>query len=54
MNKIKGQSYTTTTVHYAIERDGRLVQACGMNKRQLASLFQTEAEVTCKKCQANH
>ena len=52
----KGQSYTTGTVHVAVEREAKgrkvWVQACGMNKRQLAALAPVadSAEVTCKKC----
>lgn len=50
-----GTSYTTGAVHYAIERDGRLVQACGMSRRQLAFLHPTpDAAVTCKRCQGAH
>jgi hypothetical protein len=51
---IKGQSYTTDTVHEAKRtREGRLVQVCGMGRRQLASLYQVDAAtvVTCKRCQ---
>lgn len=53
----KAQSYTTETVHYAVEREvnGRKiwVQACGMGRRQLAALAKVsdDAQVTCKKCQ---
>src|SRR5690242_10093523 len=54
----KGQSHTTGTVHYAIadKTYGELVQVCGMNRNrsrggQVAFLFPTDADVTCRKCQ---
>jgi hypothetical protein len=47
----KGQSYTTATVHYARPADGgRLVNACGMSRRQIAYLFRVDTPVTCKRC----
>jgi hypothetical protein len=61
---VPAKSYTTATVHLGIPRTEAgpnhgqgavtvLVQACGMSRRQLASLYAVpEAEVTCKRCQA--
>lgn len=49
----KGQSYTTGTVHY-VRHDGYgLVQTCGIKANQIAYLAETDAEITCRKCQAN-
>jgi hypothetical protein len=60
MNKLKGQSYTTPTVHYAkqIKRttDGSigLIQMCGSTRRQRCYIAAVPAEtaVTCKRCGA--
>lgn len=50
----KGASYTTATVHDARtdSATGRLVQACGMGRRQLAYLYPVDDDtpVTCKRC----
>jgi hypothetical protein len=48
--KTHGASYTTDTVHYATRVQGRLVQDCGMGRRQRASLYETDAPVTCLRC----
>ena len=50
---VKGASYTTSTVHKARRTDDdRLVQACGMGRRQLAYLYEVDPStpVTCKRC----
>jgi hypothetical protein len=49
----KGQSYTTGTVHYARTDGHGLVQTCGIKANQIAYLAATDAEVTCRKCQAS-
>jgi hypothetical protein len=49
------KSYTTETVHLARkDANGRLVQVCGMGRRQRASLFPVDAKVTCRKCLGAH
>ena len=50
-----GASHTTRTVHLAVKGgyDGeRLVQLCGMGRRQTAYLYATDEAVTCKRCLA--
>lgn len=50
---LKGQSYTTGTVHYAkLDSHGQLVQVCGIKANQMCYLAPTEADLTCKKCNA--
>jgi hypothetical protein len=47
----KGASYTTGMVHKTRQAGtGQLVQACGMGRRQLAYLYPTDAQLTCKRC----
>lgn len=55
----KGQSYTTGTVHYAERRasgqyKGLLIQVCGISRRALASLYETDQPVNCNNCLRTH
>jgi glutaredoxin-related protein len=54
-DQINGGSYTTDKVHVAVRvSTGQLKPACGMSNRRVAFLYETEEEVNCTKCLANH